>query len=304
MIFKSIRLFRLTKPVQHTAESLHELLLEQAFVPCDSYQLSSFGWVEPLGKQGQILAHQTGQNLMLCACKEERLLPASVLRETVEEEVEQIESEQARRVFPSEKRRLKEDAVQRLLPRAFTKKRLTFGYLDLVNNWLVIESTTSKMADEFTQLLRKSLGSLPIVPLICQQQPSAVMTHWLLKNSLPAEISTGDDCVLKDKGDDKVMLRSKGIDLQSPDYTNYLEGGMQVTKLSLCFQDQLDFSLADDLCFSRIRFNDLIKEYQGEFDAEDVAGRFDAEFALMSGTFNELINHVITSFGGIDESIE
>ena len=120
MIFKNIRLYRLTKELKHNAESLHEILLEKAFVPCDSYQLSSLGWIEPMGKHGQLLSHQTGQQLMICACKEERLLPASVLRDTVEEEVALIETEQARRVFPSEKKRLKEEAVQRLLPRAFT----------------------------------------------------------------------------------------------------------------------------------------------------------------------------------------
>lgn len=304
MIFKNIRLFRLTKPLQHSAESLHDILLERAFVACDSYQLSSFGWIEPLGKHGKQLVHQTGRQLMICACKEERLLPASVLRDTVEEEVELIETEQARRVFPSEKRRLKEDAVQRLLPRAFTKKRLIYGYLDLDNHWLIIDSATTKLADEFTQLLRQSLGSLPIVPLICQQEPNAVMTHWLLKNSLPTEFTTGDDCVLKDKGDDKVSLRSKGIDISSPDYTNYLAGGMRVNKLSLCWQNQLEFNLADDLCLSRIRFNDLVKEQDGQFDIDDFAGRFDSDFALMSGTFTELVKTLVDSFGGIDESIE
>ena len=304
MIFKNIRLFRLTKSLEHTAESLHEILHERAFIACDSYQLSSFGWIEPLGKHGTQLVHQTGRHLMICACKEERLLPASVLRDTVEEEVELIETEQARRVFPSEKRRLKEEAVQRLLPRAFTKKRMTYGYLDLDNNWLIIDSATTKMADEFTQLLRQSLGSLPIVPLICQQEPNAVMTHWLLKNSMPTEFSTGDDCVLKDKSDDKVTLRSKGIDISSPDYTNYLAGGMRVSKLSLCWQNQLEFNLADDLCLSRIRFNDLMKEQDSQFDSDDFAGRFDADFALMGGTFTELVNALIESFGGVDESIE
>ena len=304
MFFKNIRIFRLTKPLQHSAETLHEQLLEHAFVACDSYQLSSYGWIEPMGKHGTQLVHQTGRQLMLCACKEERLLPASVLRETVEEEVDVIETEQARRVFPSEKRRLKEDAVQRLLPRAFTKKRLVYGYLDLDNQWLVIESATAKMAEEFTQLLRQSLGSLPIVPLICQQQPSAVMTHWLLKQSTPGDYETGEDCVLKDKGDDKVVLRSKGIDMSSPDYTNYLAGGMQVSKLALSWQKQIQFNLADDLCLSRIRFSDLMKEHDNGIDVDDFAARFDADLALMSGTFSELVNSLIEQFGGIDESIE
>lgn len=304
MIFKNIRIFRLTKPLDHTAESLHEILTEHAFVACDSYQLSSYGWIEPMGKHGSQLTHQTGRQLMICACKEERLLPASVLRETVDEEVAVIETEQARRVFPSEKRRLKEEAVQRLLPRAFTKKRLVYGYLDLENQWLVIESATAKIAEEFTQLLRQSLGSLPIVPVICQQEPSSVMTHWLLKHTLPNGYQTGDDCILKDKGDEKVVLRSKGIDMSSPDYTNYLAGGMQVTKLSLAWQKQIEFNLGDDLCLTKIRFSDLIKEQNNSIDSDDYAAHFDADLALMSGSFAELINSLIEQFGGIDESIE
>jgi recombination associated protein RdgC len=303
MLFKSARIFRLTKPVNFTAETLHEQLSEQMFVACDSYQLSSFGWVEPMGREGKLLAHQTGRRIMLCACKEERLLPATVLREAVEEEVQQIETEQARRVFPSEKRRLKEDALQRMLPRAFTKKRLVYGYIDLDNQWLVIEAGPTKLAEEFTHLLRQSLGSLAIVPLITQQEPAAVMSHWLLENSLPANLETGEDCVLRDQSDSKVVLRSKGIDLGSPDFKVYVEGGMRVVKLALQWQQQLDFVINDDLSLSRIRFNDLSGDGGEVLDSEDVAGRFDADLALLGGTFEELLNELIEAFGGIDESI-
>ena len=304
MFFKSARIFRLTKPLQHTAESLHELLTEQMFVPCDSYQPTSLGWIEPMGKHGSLLSHQTNGNLMLCACKEERLLPATVLREAVEQEVELIETEQARRVFPSEKRRIKEDALQRMLPKAFTKKRLVYGYLDLTNQWLVVDSTSPKVAEEFTQLLRQSLGSLPIVPLITNQEPASVMSHWLLKQSLPSDYITGEDCVLRDQSDSKVALRAKGIDFDSPDFKVYLEGGMRVVKMSLQWQKQIDFNLGDDFGISRIRMNDILSEGNENIDSDDFAGRFDADFALMAGSFAELFGHLIEGFGGIDESIE
>ena len=43
---------------------------------------------------------------------------------------------------------------------------MVYGYIDLDKQWLVVESATAKIAEEFTQLLRQSIGSLPIVPLI------------------------------------------------------------------------------------------------------------------------------------------
>ena len=92
--------------------------------------------------------------------------------------------------------------------------------------------------------------------------------------------------------------------MSSPDYTNYLAGGMQVTKLSLAWQKQIEFNLGDDLCLTKIRFSDLIKEQNNSIDSDDYAAHFDADLALMSGSFAELINSLIEQFGGIDESIE
>ncbi|NNJ73125.1 MAG: recombination-associated protein RdgC, partial [Enterobacterales bacterium] len=169
MIFKSARIYRLTTPLTISAEELEKQLAEYAFTPCESFQLSSFGWIEPLGKHGKLLAHHANGRIMFTACKEERLLPAGVIRDVVEQEVELIETEQARRVFATEKRRIKEDVISRLLPQAFAKRRKIYGYLDTRSNLLVVESTTLKVAEEFIQLLRKTLGTLPVIPLITQQ---------------------------------------------------------------------------------------------------------------------------------------
>jgi len=303
MIFKSARLFRFTKEIDLMTETLEKQLAEFAFVPCDKYQSSSFGWIEPLGKHGSILTHQTDGRIMLCACKEERLLPAAVLRDTVEQEIEEIEEQQQRRVFPSEKRRLKEDAVQRMLPQAFTKRRKTFAYIDAKQGLLVVEATTLKLAEELCQLLRQTLGSLPVVPVTVQQTPSAVMSHWLQNQSLPDDFETGDDCVLQDQSDTKVTLRTKGIDIHSNDFTVYLEGGMRVIKLSIAWKNQLQFVLNDDLAIGRIRFDDLLRESTQALDSDDFAGRFDADFALMGATFRILFSELFEAFGGIDESI-
>ena len=117
MLFRNLQLFRFTKEFTLSPEELEARLSNEAFIPCGNQQSSSFGWVEPLGKTGQMLTHTTNERIMICARKEERLLPASVIRETVEVQAEQIEADQGRRVFPSEKKRLKEEAGHQTWPR-------------------------------------------------------------------------------------------------------------------------------------------------------------------------------------------
>ena len=303
MIFKSARIYRLTTPLDISAENLEKQLAEYAFIPCETFQFSSFGWLEPLGKHGKLLAHHANGRIMFCACKEERLLPAGVIRDVVEQEVDLIETEQARRVFPSEKRRIKEDVVQRLLPQAFAKRRKIFGYLDSRTNLLVVEATTLKLAEEFIQLLRKTLGSLPVVPVTTQQSPTSVLSHWLLKHSVDSNFTTGDVCVLRDQSDSQVVMRTKGIDIHSKDFTLYIDAGMQVIRLTLVWKNKLQFELNEDLGLSKIRFDDLIKEAQEAVDADDAAARFDSDFVLMTSTFADLFDDLLAVFGGVDESI-
>lgn len=303
MLFRNLQVFRFTKDFTLSAEELESRLSEEMFTPCGSQQMSSYGWVEPLGKTGQMLSHVTNNRIMICARKEERLLPASVIRETVELQAEQIEEEQGRRVFPSEKRRLKDEAIQELLPKAFTRSQLTFAYIDLGLQMLIVDSSSHKRAEELTILLRQTLGSLPVIPPIVNQAPAAVMSHWLLNSSLPENLHPGAQCELRDVSDSSVLLRSKGLDLQSEEFLSHIDSGMQVIKLELEWKDRCQFTIKEDLSINRLKFNDIIKESMDELDKDDVAGRFDADFAIMGGEIAELLPRIFDAFGGIDQNI-
>ena len=303
MLFRNLQIFRFTKDFTLSVEELEERLKDEMFVDCGSQQLSSYGWVEPLGKTGTMLSHVTNNRIMLCARKEERILPASVIRETVEVQAEQIEIEQARRVFPSEKRRLKDEAIQTLLPKAFTKSQMTYAYIDKGLQMLIVDASSHNSAEELTILLRKTLGSLPIIPPIVSQAPAAVMSHWLLKSSLPEDMQSGSQCELRDISDSATILRSKGLNLESEEFLNHIDSGMQVVKIELEWKESCQFILKEDLSINRLKFNDILKESLKDLDKDDIAGRFDADFAIMGGEIAELIPLVFDAFGGIDSSI-
>jgi len=303
MLFRNLQVFCFTKDFSLTTEQLENHLTEEMFVECGSQQMSSFGWVEPLGKAGTMLSHVTNNRIMICCRKEERILPASVIRDTVELQVEQIEADQGRRVFPSERRRLKDEAVQQLLPKAFTKNQLTYAYIDLDLQLLIVDTTSHKRAEELTILLRQTLGSLPVIPPIANQAPAAVMSHWLLKSSLPDDMVSGSQCELRDISDSSTALRCRGLDLQADEFLSHIDTGMQVIKLELEWKENCQFIIKEDLSITRLRFNDLLTESVKELDKEDVAGRFDADFAIMGGEIAELLPLVFEAFGGLNQEV-
>ena len=134
-----------------------------AFTPCGSQDISRFGWVKPLGKFGSTLTHSAAGHILLCARKEEKMLPGSVVKEMLAEKVEAIEFEQGRALKKKEKEALKEEIMHTLLPRAFSRTSQTFAWINPADNLMVVDAGSAKKADDLLALLRKSIGTLPVM---------------------------------------------------------------------------------------------------------------------------------------------
>jgi recombination associated protein RdgC len=97
MWFKNLQLYRFTKPFELDAESLGRQLSEYSFTPCGSQDSSRSGWVPPLGRHSSEFVHASNGYLMICAKRQEKLLPAAVVNEALEEKVLQIEERETRK---------------------------------------------------------------------------------------------------------------------------------------------------------------------------------------------------------------
>ena len=129
MWFKNARLYCLNAAIDASPEELEQKLAEQIFHPCSSHDKSRYGWVSPLGKEGEMLTHVQGDYIMLCAQKQERILPTSVVNEATDEKVAELEERQGRKIYRKEKRQIKDDVFVSLLPRAFTRNQQTYAYI-------------------------------------------------------------------------------------------------------------------------------------------------------------------------------
>ncbi|WP_281646001.1 recombination-associated protein RdgC [Parendozoicomonas sp. Alg238-R29] len=305
MWFKNLVLYRFSQNTDITAETLEEGLSQQPFRPCGKTELSSYGWVSPV-PNGETLLHQSGNFLTLAAKKEERILPTSVVRDAVNQKVDQIEADQGRKVFKKEKDQIKDETTLDLLPRAFTRSGITRAYIDTRGGWLIVDASSFRKAEELTSTLRSALGSLPVVPPALANSPAATMTQWLEQQAatLPSSITLGDECELKDLGEDGGTIRCKRHDVLADEIINHLNTGMQVSKLAIHWNEALSCIIGDDFLIRRLKFTDTLQEQSESLNAEDEASRFDADFTLMAGTLAEFLKELITVMGGEEEKEE
>ncbi len=306
MFFKNLYLFRLVKPFTLTPEQLDEHLAKIPFRPCGPLEMGTIGFVPPLGKNAQTLVHTVSGRIMVCVRSEDKLLPGSVVREILDEKVSEIEEEQMRKVGRKERDHLKEEILQDLMPRAFTRSRMTYFYLDPKLHYLIVNSSSAKQAEELTVLLRKCLGTLELLPPQVKTAPSAVMTQWLLGEHLPAGFVIDDQCELRTPGEQGGQVRIDRQDLGTEEVRAHLEAGKQVVRLALTWSDHLSFVLDESFIVRRLRFLDLDQDAAPPPSSPPVPGsagggeaeRFDADFAIMLLEIEQLLPALFAACGG------
>ncbi len=298
MWFKNTRAFRLSTPFALSPEALGEKLEQRAFEPCAKSQALSIGWVAPLGDGSEALAHGAGGRLLIKLKREEKLLPSTVVREQLEEKVAVIESAQARKVYRKERLTLKDEIVQDCLPRAFSRSSAVYAYIDTRTNWVFVDAASAARAEELLNLLRECIGTFPVILPQVNNAPSATMTGWLAHHNLPDDFALGEECELRDLGEEGGVVRCRGVDLLSEEVETHLNAGKQVARLALFWDERVKLVLAEDLCLRRLKFSEELMKENEEIPEADNAARLDADFALMSDAVSELQDRVIAIFGG------
>jgi len=298
--FKNVMIYRLTKSLDWTSQKLQTALEQEIFHPCGQSDMSKFGWTNPL-RGSELLHFSVGKQILLLARKEEKILPNHVVKRELDERVNLLEEKENRKLKKTEKQALKDDVTAMLLPRAFSKTQQTAIWIDSETNLIYVDAASSKRAEDTLALLRKSLGSLPVVPLAFANEPTTVMTDWIAQDNLPEYLTALEEAELK--APDDAVIRCKNHPLDSEEILSHLQKGKLVTKLALNWDEHLSFVLNDDGSLKRLKFADQIREKNDDILKEDYAQRFDADFVLMTGELAKLTENLIDDFGGEKERL-
>lgn len=292
MWFKNITLFQLTHPFRVSAESLEEKLAERSARKCGPLEMSTIGWGTPLPNGSAHLLPIEG-GLLIAAKKSEKILPATVIREMLDERIAEIESTEARDVRNKEKQRLRDEITVELLPRAFTKSRTTYALIDPENGWLLIDSASRPRAEELTVLLRETLGSLAITNPETDTSPAGAMSQWLFHGTPPAGFTLDDECEIRESDEPGGTIRCKNIDITQGAVRKHLENNSQVVKLALSWNDRLSFVLDSEFTLRRIKPLEVIDNLREESDDIDAEALFIADLILFQAEIRGVIQRLL-----------
>src|SRR5687768_16621861 len=178
MFFRNLTLFRF--PTSLDLSELEPRLAECALKPVGALELSSRGFISPFGRDGEALSHRIA---------------------------EAIERKEGRKPGGRARKRLKEDLVHELLPRAFVRPGRTDALLDLEHGLCVVDSSSRKAAENVVSEIRHALGSFPALPVNAEVAPRSVLTGWIAGEPLPEGLSIGDECELKDAADKGAVVK-------------------------------------------------------------------------------------------------
>ncbi|MFT4676664.1 MAG: recombination associated protein RdgC [Patiriisocius sp.] len=295
MFFKNAMIYRLTQPLITSADELLEMLDNRAFVPCTGMRPSSFGWVSPLGDiENAPLMHEVGGCYLLCARREEKVVPPSALNEIIEEKIAKIEAVEARKIRAKEKLSIKENALAELLPRALARSKQVMGYISPKDDLLVIGTSAPTEAEMFINCVRDSIGSFSVTPPQVKQKPQDVFTRWLVNRQLPTNFSFGDQCDLLDI-EETSTVSCRRQDLETQEIRQHLEAGKVCTRLGIRWHGDLKCAVDKDLILKQLKLESLNDD---NIEDEDPIAKLDAAFVNMTLELRRFLPELMDAFGG------
>lgn len=289
--FKNAIIYRLTKNIDFGG--IESKLKECEFTPCGSADVSHFGWSAPL-TTSENLAYQANGRILLIAKREEKILPVEVVNRELNKRITALEEKERRKLKKTERLSLKDDVIATLLPQAFSRIKTTALYIDTLKQFIFVDAASSKTAEDALALLRKSLGSLPVVPLAFNRAPCEVMTKWVT-DTAPDWLILREEVEIREK-EDLGVIHCKQKDVEDEEIIELAKNG-SISKLALEWEDNLKFVLVEDGTLKRLKFSDYITEQNDDILKEDYAQRFNADFILMTATLSELVKNLINEFG-------
>ena len=288
MFFRNLTFFRFPVALKKSFAGLDSALAECALKPVGPLEAMSRGFVSPFGRDQPLLSHSVGPALWLTLGGEDRLLPSAVVNDELARKLAVIEAKDGRKLGGRARKRLKEDVVHELLPRAFVRPSRLNAAIDLEQGFIAVDTASRKAAEGFVTELRHALGSFPALPLNAELSPRALLTGWIAGEPLPTGFALGDECELKDPIDGGAVVRCQRQELLGDEIRKHLDSGKQVARLALIFDDHLSFVLGEDLVVRKLKFLDGAVDQLENTERDSLNAELDARFALMSAELSRL----------------
>lgn len=314
-LFSNASIYRITRLLPNlTVEGLTLAMPDVPFVHCTEVECARTGWVMNDDNTPWLLHFEN--KILIRYRTERREVPKDAIKAELEKRCKAYEERMGTLPRRPEKMALRDEVYQKLLPRAFARSTYQSLLIDLDRQLIFIDTASARNAENALALLRKTLGSMPVVPVCAAEPPELHMTEW--HKAAPADLPP------------RLLLDDTRLVVNS-----VLEGGVKATlsglshhgcvaslleqqnnvvttcSLTLLTPFGLGLTLTDNLTFKRLVFASALKT-QAQDNAKEEAGQTEGEadreaeqraidegtFILMATELGEAWDIVIAALGG------
>lgn len=263
--------------------------------PVGPMELVRSGWVSPYGRDSVAyvqVARGTGAgnpgSAGVVLGSETKILPAAVVNDLLAKKLKELEANgllEGGQV----RRRVREDLIAELLPKAFVMPARIGAYFDWKRGLFVVDTSSRGAADRVVSEVRASVGAFPCLPLNAERSPRAVLTGWVAGEDLPEGFSLGEQCDLAEPGTGGAKVNLRNFELAGEELEAMLAAGMQCTRLELNYGDRASFTIGEDLVIRSLKFMDGVLDGLNDGPPrDDLGAELDARFFLMQGEIGQL----------------
>lgn len=295
MFFRNVVMFRF--PTTLDFNQVAQLLPAAALKPVGPLEMCSRGFISPYGREEtEQLYHSIDHWLWLAVGTQEKILPLSAVNAALAEKIQQIERAENRRPGGRERKRIKDDLLHEMLPKAFIKHGRFDVFLDTRRGVAFIDTSSRREGENVISDVRGLLGSFPAMPLNAEVAPRSVLTGWLAGEPMPQGVELGEECRMEEPAGSGALISCQKLELRCEEIDKHLQAGMQASRLALVLQDNLSLVLGDDLVVRKLKFLDGALDKLADTEGESRRVELDARFALQTGELGQLFDLLEQAF--------
>jgi recombination associated protein RdgC len=284
-MFRNVRLYSFSNPWPETEDALSEALQSTAFKPCGPLTERSNGWEPPAPEAGDSLARRVNGADLIRLRSQSRVLPAAAVNEQLEERIADYRQRMNEEPSGREKRRLKAEVRDELLPKSMVKSDRIWGVVDIAAKVVGIDAAQPAMAERFERRLKAAFGDLDLNPLQFESPVHEFLTAMFLGDA-PPNFALGRECRMQDASDHVSNVRWMNFDLSDSTIRRHVVDGMRLTHLGLVYDNIMSFVLDENGVITKLKFLGMD---DAPDDENEPLARLDAEFVLLTGSLRALL---------------
>lgn len=256
MLFKAASVKNI-ESIDINEDELNNLLEQMKYKPASPNSEMAIGWISPFGDDSNLLYLANQKAYLLSILIEKKTVPSSLINREVEKIIHEEKTKDPE--FCVGKRDLeilKTEVKTKLLPNIPSNFTTINVYIDTALKVLIVGTSSDKVDELALSLLHKTIPNFKASFIPVDDGVADEMKNWIIDLDLPESFSLGNACKLRDPVAKSVIKYNK-YELDDESIICYLKNGMEITDISMVWDDQLSFSMNQTLTLSGIKSNTL-----------------------------------------------